>query len=118
MPSQKAISSQLPATQANCMLITIVLQTPCRHTPASAISNSITVLKELEQLEILPIFTILSLDYLLYIYLTPFFTAIRKLISDDPIQLYILAINLKKSNLLSPILIKRFSYKIKLFIYK
>src|SRR2546423_13249734 len=84
MPSQKAISSQLPATQANCMLITIVLQTPCRHTPASAISNSITVLKELEQLEILPIFTILSLDYLLYIYLTPFFTAIRKLISDDP----------------------------------
>ena len=42
------------------------------------------MLKELEQLEILPAFTTLSPDHPLRARLTPFFTAIRKLISDDP----------------------------------
>ena len=118
MPSQKAISSQLPATQANRTPIAFVSQAPRRHTPAAAASNSATVLKELEQLEILPVFTTLSPDHPLRVRLTLFFTAIRKLISDDPIQPYILATNSKKSNPSSPISIKRFSHKTKPLTYK
>src|SRR2546429_3431351 len=96
MPSQKAVTSQSPATQANYTLITFVLQAPRRHTPAVTASNSTIVLKELEQLKILPTFTILFPDYLLYIYLTLFFTAICKLISNNPIPATHISYKLKK----------------------
>src|SRR5947207_9223582 len=84
MPSQKSVSSQSPATQANRTPIAFVSQAPRKHTPAATASNSATLLKELEQLETLPAFTSLPPDHPLRARLTPFFTAIRKLISGDP----------------------------------